>query len=152
MTPPLHIIWNGPNGELHSYSLASGLWQDNPLTYGVSFPGDDTTPQRVTLTGSGLRRRSYDILTNVTLRLDGDAATLAAIASWISVSFDDGATFTALTTDPLPLPAAAMGPQGIDGQIGPFDVAGFLVRATIPTAFTQYQALDFRIAVDCDVV
>ena len=152
MVPPFYIIWDGPAGELHSFNVMTGAWQDNPLTYGVCFPGDTTVSQNVTLTGSGLRRRSYETLVNTSLFLAGDTATLAAIQGWAQVSFDEGATFQPLTTLPLLIPGIAMGRNGVDGQIGPFDTAGFLVNVVIPKSYSQYRTLNFRIAVDCDVI
>ena len=100
MVPLFYIIWYGPAGELHSFNVMTGAWQDNPLTYGVCFPGDTTVSQNVTLTGSGLRRRSYETLVNTSLFLAGDTATLAAIQGWAQVSFDD-----------VPLPFAARLPE-----------------------------------------
>jgi hypothetical protein len=52
----------------------------------------------------------------------------------------------------LLLPALAIGPNGSDGVLGPFDVATIYLRYVIPPGATQYQVFDVSLSIDCDVV
>jgi hypothetical protein len=151
MSNPFHLIWGGPSGDLHGYD-DSGAWQDLPLTYGIQTAGDTPPLRTITLTGSGLRGRTYETLNNTALSLDGDAATLARLDGCLSLSFDGGHTYRPLTPAWLLIPASAMGPGGVDGRIGPFETATMTVKLRLPADFTAAAPLTFRIAVDCDVV
>ena len=152
MSNPFNLIWTGPAGQLHGYDPVSGAWLDTLLTYGILSPGVAAALQMVTLTGSGLVGRTYETLTNVALYLDADEATLALLSGCISLSFDGGVTFQPLTATPVTLPAAATGTDGVEGQIGPYDVASFLVALVAPAGSAQAAPYTFRISVDCDPV
>jgi hypothetical protein len=97
-----------------------------------------------------MRRRTYDILTNVQIFLTGEAA--AAVEGYVEVSFDRGMSFQPLTRTPLILPGQAVGPDAPDGTLGPFDTARLALRVRIPEACTDYRVLRFALGVDCDVI
>lgn len=158
MEQPLHLIWTHNGKVLRGYDLSDALWKNNVFHFGIGFPGKQTEPKEILLSSSGLRLRSYDILTNVKIRLEADEATLAMFSDWwnsgcgIEISMDGGATYTLLTEDSVSLKASAIGMDAVDGQLGPFDTARLLMRARVPSNFTDYGKIQFQLAVECDVV
>ena len=49
------------------------------------------------------------------------------------------------------LPASAIGSDGQDGVLGPYDQATFYLRFVIPPTAALFKALDIQLAVDCDI-
>jgi len=52
----------------------------------------------------------------------------------------------------LELPAEAVGINGTDGVLGPFDVATLYLRYVIPESELEYRVFNINLAVDCDIV
>jgi hypothetical protein len=158
MEEPLHVIWTVNGQVLRGIDLADGQWKNAIFNFGVTFPNKLTEPKEVLLTTNALRRRSADILTGVKLRLDGDDATLALFRAWdasgygIEISMDGGVTYSRLSEAGMDLKASAISMDAVDGQLGPLDTARLLLRARIPASYSTYGKLNFRLAVDCDVI
>jgi len=106
----------------------------------------------------------------------GNVSTVARpeLDGGLQISFDGlhwdpplGATFSAVQAaapgsvgvgdqnDPttwLLLPASAIGLNGADGILGPYDIATLYLRYVIPNSVTDYQLFDISLAIDADVV
>ena len=52
----------------------------------------------------------------------------------------------------LELPGVAIGLNGADGGLGPYDVATIYLRYVVPDSHLEYRIFDINLAVDCDVV
>jgi hypothetical protein len=51
----------------------------------------------------------------------------------------------------IPLPSIAIGSDGTDETLGPFDVATLYLRYIIPATATAFKVFDLQLAVDCDI-
>ena len=143
----------------------------------ITFPGRITEALPLRLRSSAWDIQSLQILTNVRLYLTGagvpivqelwptygDAYTPARpeLNGGFELSFDSGRTWTRFSKtvghqdDPatwVVVPACAIGLDGQDGVLGPFDQARLLARYVIPPQADQFQVFDIRLAVDVDII
>lgn len=161
------LIWQTDDGVLAT----------NQLPFGVAFPARTTEAFAAQLRSNARDLRTTDTLTAVRFYLSGSYA-VQVVEQWpqygqaftpertdlnggFEVSFDDGATWIRFDLshgwqgDPstwIPLPASALGSNGIAGTIGPLDIAHLLVRLVVPPGAGDFTTLDLRLVADCDVV
>jgi hypothetical protein len=146
---PLHLVWSTDTEVIHGFDLTTGAWIEEPVYLGIAFPGTTTNPVSIQVTSSGMRRHSYDVVTNIQLFLK----SLPPEGISIQVSFDKAKTFQEISLTPITLPAVAIvsdAPQ--EGMLGPFDMAALLFRAVVSPSFSDYQIIDLPLGTTCDVV
>lgn len=168
-----YLIWQYNDQVLRGQE--DGSWVDGALTFPVTFPGRFSEAKKVTLRSSARDSNTLETLTNVKLFLTGDADDLQIVQSiWpamdadrpelnggLEISFDEGRTYTRFSSAVglqsnsgtwITLPASAIGLNGTDGKLGPFDQAHMLLRYKIPPGADQYRVFDVRLGVSFDVV
>ncbi len=179
--PGFHLVWQKDEALLKGYDYSADSWVDGQLTFPVSHPGRYSDTKIITLRSSARDQGTLDVLTSVKLYLTGSSEDLEQIIEvWpfisetkpelnggFEISFDEGRTYTRFqyvsggssnvgyegdSTTWLTLPSEAIGLNGITGQLGPFDRAKMYVRFKIPPQATNYNLLDIKLAVDCDVI
>lgn len=165
-TPGVYLIWDQGTGVL--VGQVNLVFQENAAIQGITFPNNQTIPVNITLASSARDLQTFDIFTNVRLYLTGDSTQIATIQGvWptqgggLFISYDGGRTFVPFTTtygyeaDPTTwvlLPAAAVGLNGMDGILGPFDSANLVLKYVIPEQATQYQIYNIALTADFDVL
>jgi hypothetical protein len=168
---PFYLIWQYNDAVIRGQQ--DGSWVDGELTFPVSFPGEYSSALRVTLRSSARDTGTFETLQGLKLYLQGsDAAVVQQQWPVISadrpelnggfeISFDNGRTYTRFDATHglesnvstwLTVPASAIGLDGQNGILGPFDQAHFLVRYRIPPTATLFGKLDIRLAAGFDIV
>lgn len=167
MASQFYLIWK-ESGTLVRDNSTLGTSR-----FGISFPGTSSKAKMVTLCSSSIPIGEFRTLKNVKLYIDGiDAKTIQTIwpifggskrpdlSGGLDISFDGGNTYTrfsssvGLKSDPstwLDIPAQAMGMQGVDGQIGPFDTATIYLKLVIPPSINT-QVYQVNLEVDFDII
>lgn len=143
----------------------------------ITFPGRSTEALPLGLRSSARETQTFETLTSVRLYLAGadvpivqelwpsygDAHSPARpeLNGGFELSFDGGRSWTRFSKtvgyapDPstwVLLPACALGLDGQDGILKPFDRAHLLARYVVPPQADQYRVFDIRLMVDVDVV
>jgi hypothetical protein len=160
--------------------MAFGLvWKylDAPVTAvasPVSFPGTITPPQAVQLRSSAIDTQTFESLSRVQFYLRGpDAAEVqrawpyagdptrqSELDGGFEISFDGGNRWirfnlqTGLQSDPstwITLPAFAVGEQGQDGLLSPYDIAHLSLRYVIPPSGSINKVYDVVLAASFDI-
>jgi hypothetical protein len=166
-----YLIWQQNDKVLRGQE--NGSWADGALTFPVSFPGRYSDALLITLRSSARDSHTFETLNNVKLFLLGSDvpvvqkqwpvldATRPEMNGGFEISFDNGRNYirfdanNGLETNPatwITIPASAIGLDGADGILGPFDQAHFLVRYKVPPQVTLFKVLDIRLAASFDVV
>ncbi len=164
-TPQFYLVWTQGTSVL--IGDVNGVFQQNEAVQGISFPNNSTIPLNVRMASCAREIQSFDTLINVRLYLTGDPTEIATVQTiWpplgggLFISYDGGKTYTPFTTtygyvnDPTTwvlLPATAIGLNGVQGTLGPFDSANFILKYVIPEQATQYQIYDISLTADFDV-
>jgi hypothetical protein len=164
-TPGFYLVWDQGTGVL--IGKVNGVFQENEAVQGISFPSQQTIPINVRLASCARDIQSFDTLRNVKLYLTGDPTEIATVQTiWpplgggFYISYDGGKTYTVFSptygyeNDPTTwvlLPAEAIGLNGVDGTLGPFDSANLILKYVIPEQATQYQIYDIALTADFDV-
>lgn len=172
---PFSLVWKRGDQVLRG---PDGLTRvEGRAEFPITFPGRVAEAVPLLLGSSARDSHTFETLTNVRFYLTGtDVPTVQGL--WPSVgdaftparpelnggfelSFDQGRSWTrfsptvgneAVPATWVPLPAIAVGLNGIDGQLGPFDQAHLLVRYAVPSLIVDFKVFDIQLAVDCDIV
>lgn len=168
-----YLIWQYNDQVIRG--RADDAWVDGALTFPVTFPGRFSEAKKVTLRSSARDSNTLETLTNVKLFLTGDPDDINIVQQdWptvdithpelnggLEISFDDGRTYTRFSATAglqsnsatwITLPAEAVGLNGLDGQLGPFDQAHMLLRYKIPPGADQFRIFDVRLGASFDIV
>ena len=165
MSTPFQLIWTDV-----SNNVLGADW------FPIGFPGTTSTPLQIQVKSNAAALQTYEILQNVKFFLTGDSNDVNTVQNiWpglggpsrpdlnggYEISFDFGRTYVrfdstvgveANASKLLPLPVEAVGAQGLDETLGPFDVAHLILRVVVPPGATQYKALDVRLGMDFDII
>ena len=150
-------------------------WIKEDLVYPINYPGGITPPQSVSLQSSSLANNQNYVLQNIYLYLTGeDANTVQTVWPYLGntsipvrpelsggfeISFD-GISWTRFNSSIgvqnnretwLLLSSESTG-NGVDGQLGPLDVANIMLRYVIPPGITLYKVLDVSLGINFEVV
>lgn len=164
-TPGFYLLWS--QGTSILIGEVNGVFEQNEAVQGISFPGKQTTPLNITMASSASQLQTFDTLRNVRFYLTGPADEIATVQTiWATqgggyyISYDGGKTYNQFnttygyeldsTTWAL-MPAIAVGLNGEDGVLGPFDSANLVLQYIVPAQATQYQSYDIALTCDFDV-
>jgi hypothetical protein len=167
MATPFYLIWK--EGQVVVHDL------DNPgaSRFGINFPGRVTKAKLVSVSSSGLANDELRTLTNVKLYLDGEDSAIVQLdwptrggvnrpdlSGGLEISFDGGQTYTRFSATKglkgdsstwIDLPAIAIGLQGTDNQLGPFDTAQMYLRMILPPD-ADTKPYDVYLEADFDII
>jgi hypothetical protein len=174
MANPFYLIWQQNGQLLRGYQ--NGEWVEGQLTFPIAFPGVTTDPQIITLQTSAAANQTYETLVDVGFYLVGSDVAMvqgqwpylgdtytppqAQLNGGFEISFDGGNTWTLFTNTAgvanqpstwIPLVATAIGSNGVNGQLGAFDVATLNVRYVIPPQVNLTKVLDVQLAAGFDI-
>lgn len=165
VTPGVYLNWS--QGSAILVGKTNTIFQETEAVAGISFPGNETIPINVRMASSARDQQTFDTFTNVKLYLTGDSAQIATIQTvWpaqgggLLISYDGGRTYKTFSItygyelDPLTwilLPAQSIGLGGVDGILGPFGSANFVLKFVVPAQATQFQVYDIQLTADFDV-
>lgn len=165
MANPFQLLWYDGSGNI----LPSARFP-------IAFPGVTSPPQLIQLRTNAIALQTYETLQSMAFFLVGDSDDINIVQNiWPSlgnssqvglnggydISFDSGRTFVrfdsthGLLSDPsswIPMPAKAIGSQGLDGVLGAFDTAHLILRVVVPPGATQYQSFNMKLGVSFDIV
>ena len=165
MSTPFKLVWTDVSNNVLSVD-----W------FAVAFPASTSVPLQVQLQSNAVALQTYETLKGVQFFLTGDSSDVNIVQNiWpylggvskpelnggYEISFDFGRTYTRFTSGVgveatrstwLTLPSEAVGSQGAEGTLGPFDTAHLIVRVVIPPGAIQYKKLDVRLGVDFDII
>lgn len=79
MSAPFNLIWSQNGSIIHGYQ--NGAYIEGSLVFPVSFPGNITSVQQVTLQSSAQANGTLDILSGVSFYLTGDSDDLQTVLS-----------------------------------------------------------------------
>jgi hypothetical protein len=164
-TPGVYLNWT--QGSAVLIGLVNLVFQENQCVQGITFPSHETTPVNVRMSSSSHDLQTFDTFRNVKLYLTGDPKQIAVVQGvWptqgggLFISYDGGKTYTAFSTtygyEAAPstwvlLPAVAVGLNGLNGVLGPFDSANLVLKYVIPEQATQYDIYNIQLTADFDV-
>lgn len=141
------------------------------LYFDVTFPNRTSDVLTLSLASPASSTSTQEILTNVSIYLDGPDADL--LLSWTHLSVKDnfnggleisqngGRDWVRFnltagnkqdSTTWIILSATSIGALGQDGVLNPYDTATILLRVVVPPSFSDYRILAFNIGVDFDVI
>lgn len=169
-----YINWQ--KGDTVLRGVDGGQFVDNKLVYPIGFPAGTTDAQLISLRSSARDTHTFERLTNLRLYLTGSDVSIVQ-ESWpylgntfsparpelnggFLISFDGGRNYITFDkthgyeSDPttwIQVPALAIGLNGIDGVLGAFDDAQFLVRYKIPSLASSFKVLDIQLVPDFDI-
>lgn len=164
MNPSFYLNWQtGPNTLI---GIENDIFVENSAVHGISFPNKNTDPLPISLSSNARQLQTFDTLTNVKLYLVGDPDQIntlqviwPSLGGGLQISFDGGRTYNTFSTTYgyqtnsstwILLPAESIGLNGIDGILGAFDSANFLLKYSIPEQATQYQIYNISLTADWD--
>lgn len=146
---PVSIQWQQGQTLIHGFDPVTGNWVNTPISFGIVFPGQTSSPLLLSIFSSSMQRLSYDSLTNVQLALVEELPTGVTC----SISFDEGTTYQVMSIEPILLPAGAIvSPDAVDGVITAFDKALIQLKLNVDISVMTYQAYPVNINVTADVV
>lgn len=162
---PFQLIWSDVSNNVLTSSF-----------FPVSFPGTSSPPLQLQVRSNAIDLGTFETLTGVKFYLTGNASDINIVQNiWttlgsstrpelnggVDISFDFGTTFTrfdinnGVQSNPstwISLPAEAVGQQGSDNTLGPFDTAHLLIRIVVPPGATQFKKLDIKLALGFDII
>ena len=177
MASSFYLIWQ--KGDKIIRGNDGTDWVDGSLTFPIAFPGKDSDTIPVTLHTSARDTQTFETLIGVKLYLTGSQADISLVQQqWpymgnayspirpelnggFEISFNGGRSFQRFSKEVgneaepaswVPLAAEAVGANGIDGQLGPFDVAYLLVRYRLPPQISSFRVFNVQLAADFDIV
>ena len=150
-------------------------WITGNIIYPINYPGGVTEPQSVSLQSSSLLNNQNYILKNIYLYLTGEDANIVQtiwptlgstsipvrpeLSGGFEISFD-GVNWIRFNSSVglesnrstwLILSSESTG-NGVDGQLGPLDVANIMLRYVIPPGISLYKVLDINLGIIFEVV
>lgn len=174
-----YLIWSKNGTRLRGLASSNpDVWLDGNLTFPIAFPGAPSATEVITLQTSSAAEGTLETFKNIRLYLTGDPADIAVVQGlWptfgdaytparpemnggFEVSFD-GSNYIRFSNqvgwedDPttwITLPATAIGLNGADGTLGPYDTARMYVRYVIPSVASVYKTFNIQLAADVDIV
>ena len=171
---PFYLVWGQNSAQLKGYD--GQQWVEGQLAFPVSFPGDTTDPQFITLQSSAAKNQTFETLIGVGFYLIGADAPMVqtqwpylgngysparpSLNGGFEISFDGGQSWTRFTTSVgwqqnrstwIPLPQIAIGSVGLAGQLSPYDVAHLAVRYVLPPNLSLNKVLDVQLAVGFEI-
>lgn len=152
------LIWTANGKTLHGHDTTTATEVDEIFSHGPIFQGTITDPRTVFVTSSCIYNRSEISLYNLALFLESDVETmktlvkLATRGHGVQVSFDDGWTWTSLTSSLVFLERKAVITNPSAGILGPYDTIKLKFRVSVPDDFGFVGKLSYRIGIDFDVL
>lgn len=164
----LDLVWT------HNGQVLTG-----PIFFAINYPGHTTESIVLKVGTNAQATKTFNTLRDVKIYLTGDVSSVQLVQQiWpllgesfsparpdinggLDISFDNGQTYTrfnpiigneTLSSTWITLPAEAIGLDGSDGTITPFDTATMLIRLVIPPVSIDYKKLSLSIGLDFDVL